>query len=85
LKPWQHQSWRLPSVGPDFVAAMEDVLDLSAEPYDATRPVVCLDEKLVVLHAAVRPSLPPAPGRPARYDYEYDRTNTIAEAAPSSS
>jgi DDE superfamily endonuclease len=60
-------------VGPDFVAAMEDVLDLYAEPYDATRPVVCLDEKPVVLRAETRPSLPPAPGRLARHDYEYER------------
>ncbi len=28
----------------DFVACMEDVLDLYAEPYDPERPVVCFDE-----------------------------------------
>ena len=28
----------------DFVAAMENVLDLYAEPYDPKRPVVCFDE-----------------------------------------
>ena len=28
----------------DFVAHMEDVLDLYAEPYDPARPVVCFDE-----------------------------------------
>ena len=28
----------------EFVAAMEDVLDLYAEPYDPNRPVVCFDE-----------------------------------------
>jgi len=52
---------------------MEEVLDLYAHPYDPTRPVVCLDEKPVVLHAEARPSLPPAPGRRARHDYEYER------------
>ena len=28
----------------EFVACMEDVLDLYAEPYDPKRPVVCFDE-----------------------------------------
>ena len=28
----------------EFVANMEDVLDLYAEPYDPQRPVVCFDE-----------------------------------------
>ena len=28
----------------EFVACMEDVLDLYAEPYDPDRPVVCFDE-----------------------------------------
>lgn len=34
LKPWQHEHWCLPSVGGEFVAAMEDVLDLYEEAYD---------------------------------------------------
>ena len=34
----------IPKVGGEFVAAMEDVLDLYAEPYDPQRPVVCFDE-----------------------------------------
>lgn len=55
---------------------MEDILDLYAQPYDPARPQVCLDEKPVVLHAEAHPSLPPAPGRPARHDYEYIRQGT---------
>ncbi len=55
---------------------MEDVLDLSAAPPDPRRPVVCLDERPVVLHAHVRPPLPPRPGVPARIDYEYERCGT---------
>lgn len=55
---------------------MEDVLDLYERPYDPARPVVCLDEKPVVLHAEARPSQPAAPGRPARHDYEYVRQGT---------
>ncbi|MDQ2741227.1 MAG: transposase [Chloroflexota bacterium] len=53
-----------------------DVLDLYAEPYDPARPVVCLDEKPVTLHADVSPSLSVRPGAPARSDYEYVRCGT---------
>jgi hypothetical protein len=55
---------------------MEDVLDLYAEPYDAQYPGVCFDEKLYQLVSEVRQPLPPAPGRPRRYDYEYRREGT---------
>jgi hypothetical protein len=57
---------------------MEDVLDLYAQPYDPQRPVVCLDEKPVVLHAASRPAVPAAPGQVERRDYEYVRQGTAA-------
>ena len=39
----------------DFVAHMEDVLDLYAEPYDPERPVVCFDETSTQLLAETRP------------------------------
>jgi hypothetical protein len=39
-------------------------------------PLVCFDEKPVVLHAETRPGLPVAPGRPERRDYEYERQGT---------
>ena len=58
------------------MAAMEDVLDLYAEPYDADRPVVCFDETSTQLLADVRGPLPPQPGRPRRQDYEYRRAGT---------
>ena len=60
----------------DLVAHMEDVLDLYAEPYDPQRPVVCFDESSTQLLADSRPSLPAAPGRPRRQDYEYVRGGT---------
>ena len=47
-----------PTVGGEFVAAMEDVLDLYEEPYDPAYPTVCLDEKPVVLHTQTRSPLP---------------------------
>ncbi len=60
----------------DFVAAMEDVLDLYAEPYDPRRPVVCFDETSTQLLAETRAPLPAKPGRPRREDYEYVRAGT---------
>ena len=60
----------------DFVAHLEDVLDLYAEPYDPQRPVVCFDETSTQLLADTRPPLPAQPGRPTRQDYEYRREGT---------
>ena len=34
LKPWRKKEWCIPKVSAEFVARMEDVLDLYAEPYD---------------------------------------------------
>jgi hypothetical protein len=55
---------------------MEDVLDLYAEDVMADYPVVCFDESPYQLVADVRPGQPPAPGRPARQDFEYQRAGT---------
>ena len=65
-----------PQVGGEFVAAMEDVLDLYAEPYDPQRPVVCFDETSTQLLAEVREPLPAQPGRLGV------RTMSIDAAAP---
>ena len=42
----------------EFVAHMEDVLDLYAEPYDPERPVVCFDETSTQLLADLREPMP---------------------------
>ena len=55
---------------------MEDVLVTYEQPYDANCPKVCLDEKLVTLHADVVEPLSVQPGRPERVDYEYERLGT---------
>jgi hypothetical protein len=63
-------------VSGEFVAAMEDVLELYAEADDPKRPRVNFDECSVELHKDVRTPEPAAPGRPARIDYEYERNGT---------
>lgn len=77
LKPWQKEQCCIPEVSADFVAVMEDVLDLYEQPYDEKRPVVCFDESPEQLIAEVRQPLPPEPGQPARYDVEYKRNGVL--------
>ena len=55
---------------------MEDVLAVYEKPLSEKEPVVCIDEKPVVLHADVRPPRPMRPGRIARRDSEYKRQGT---------
>jgi len=57
---------------------MEDVLDVYTRPYDPRRPQVCLDESSVQLIGEMRTPVPMAPGRPARYDFEYERHGVCA-------
>lgn len=60
----------------EFVWRMEDVLDLYEEPYDPNKPVLCFDEIPYQMVAEKRTPLPQKPGRPQRYDYEYERKGT---------
>jgi len=76
LKPWQKKMWCVPKVDSEYVARMEDVLDLYAEQPDAARPVVCFDETPTQLVAESRTPIPAQPGKPARVDYEYVRNGT---------
>jgi DDE superfamily endonuclease len=55
---------------------MEDVLTVYHRPYDAKRPVVCLDEVSKVLHTTPQGTIPMQPGACARQDYEYQRQGT---------
>jgi transposase len=65
-----------PKANAGFVAAMEDVLEVYARPYDPKRPQVCFDEGGKQLIGEVRPPLPLRPGQPQRVDYEYERNGT---------
>jgi len=71
------QHWVLPRADdPDFVCAMEDVLEVYQRPLDEERPLVTLDEASKQLVADVTPPVPMEPGRPVRQDYEYERCGT---------
>ena len=77
LKPWQKDMWCIPKVDAEYVARMEDVLDLYAEQLDPKRPVVCFDESPTQLIGEARQPIPAAPGRLERFDYEYRRNGTV--------
>src|SRR5437763_4825426 len=68
--------WVMADLDEDYIAKMEDVLEVYERPYDAQQPVICLDEKPVTLHADLRPASPALPGREARRDNEYERRGT---------
>jgi hypothetical protein len=55
---------------------MEDVLEVYHRPYDARRPLVCLDEASKQLIGETVLPLPAEPGQPERFDYEYERNGT---------
>ncbi|MEB3274054.1 MAG: IS630 family transposase [Prochlorothrix sp.] len=68
--PPQHNS--------EFVAAMEDVLELYRQPYDPALPMVCMDEHPMQLQRDVRPPIPATAEHPQRIDYEYERAGTAS-------
>ena len=71
--------WCIPSKeDADFVACMEDVLDVYELPYDPMYPVVCMDEKPYQLLGEVREPLPVKPGDTAKIDSEYKRNGTAS-------
>src|SRR3984957_14603757 len=76
LKPWRKDMWCIPQVDGEYVARMEDVLDLYAEPPDPKRPVVCFDESPVQLIGETRQPIPAMPGQLERYACEYKRNGT---------
>jgi len=66
--------WKIPpKANAAFVAAMEDVLDVYARPFDPTRPVVCFDESNKEQHIEVITPLPMEQGEPERFESEFER------------
>lgn len=76
LKPWQKKMWCIPKIDAEFVARMEDVLELYVEAPNEQRPVVCFDETPRQLIGESRVPVVAKPGQRARFDYEYVRNGT---------
>lgn len=66
-----------PAQSSDFVAHMEQVLDVYKRPYSKVFPVVCMDESPKQLIEEGRVSVPIKPGQVAREDYEYIRHGVV--------
>jgi len=78
IKPWRYKYWIFPR-DPHFVAKAGPILDLYAgmwqgQPLGPKDHILSADEKTSI-PARLRcpPSLPPAPGRPAYIENEYER------------
>jgi len=68
------EEWCIPAKeSAEFVSAMEDILEVYKRPYDAKKPLVCLDESSKQQVNEVRTPLPMKPGQAERYDTEYER------------
>ena len=65
-----------PEQNAQFVAQMESVLTLYAQPYNPEEPTVCLDERPCMLHGDLLEPLSMKPGQVARYDHEYIRNGS---------
>jgi DDE superfamily endonuclease len=68
--------WCVPELNDEFIARMENVLELYARPFKWNEPVVVLDERPVQLLDPERKGVAMRPGKPARTDYEYVRRGT---------
>lgn len=68
------QYWVIPPDGDaEFVACMEDVLEIYAKPYDPKVPVLCMDEQPVQLIKDVKTPIAATREHSKRVDYEYER------------
>lgn len=62
----------------EFVANMEEVLEVYARPYAAEHPVICMDEQPVQLLKETKQPIPATQEHPQRVDYEYERNGTAS-------
>ena len=74
MKPWKVVSWVIPPTqNSQFVAQMEQVLDVYKRPYDKHFPIVCMDESPKQMIKETRIPIPMKPGSDTKVDFEYER------------
>ena len=76
LKPWRQKMWCIPDLTEEYIERMEKILDIYELEYDSKNPVICVDEKPVVLHEDQSASIEHEPGKVKKVDYEYKRKGT---------
>src|SRR5205823_10317830 len=67
-----------PDQDAEFVANMEDVLEIYAQAYDPQQPVVCMDEQPVQLLKETKVPITATKQHGKRVDYEYERKGTAS-------
>jgi hypothetical protein len=73
------QYWVIPpTADAEFVAHMEEVLDIYAQPYNPNCPVICMDEQPIQLQREVRTPIAATAKHAKRVDYEYERAGTAS-------
>jgi len=65
-----------PEENAEFVANMENVLDVYKQPYNSEIPVICMDEKPIQLLGDAKESIPETQTHPKLVDYQYIRKGT---------
>ena len=79
IRPHLSAYWCIPpQEDAEFVAHMEDILDIYQLPYDPKHPVWCMDEKPYQLLNHSRKAIPMRPGNIEKIDSEYKREGTVA-------
>jgi hypothetical protein len=68
--------WCIGQITAEYRQRRYDLLELYARPYQASEPVVCVDEKSKQLLEQTRRPLPAKAGVVAKEDYEYKRAGT---------
>jgi hypothetical protein len=82
IRPWSHKCWIFPR-DPQFAEKGNRVLDLyeglwMGEPLGPNDYVISADEKTSIqARRRIAPTLPPAPGRCRRDEFEYERRGAI--------
>lgn len=67
-----------PKQNAEFVANMEDILEIYKRPYNSAIPVICMDEQPTQLIKETRTKMAVETGKTERVDYEYERNGTAA-------
>lgn len=79
LHPHLNEYWCIPpEEDADFVANMEDILDVYQRPYDPKYPLWCMDEKPYQILGESREPMPMRPGDVKKVDSEYVRNGTVS-------
>ncbi len=76
LKPWKQKMWCIPELNAEYIERMESILNLYSTPHGERSPLVCIDEKPILLHADKRSPILMEEGKCKKVDYEYKRNGT---------